>query len=210
MAMLLALALQDPRPDLAARLSTRGKLLFSDDFSSGALGAEWKPLKGAWDIADGVLRGKEKAEDKHAAVLKYLRPYRNLAVQFSFKFDGAKQASLSMDGKGHVCRVVLTPKGFTLRKDGSADKSVKAVDLGKSEVELKAGEWHTMLVEVVGSEFLAQLDDKAVVFGANAGIDVDKASIGFPVSGEGFVIDDVRVWEATVNPEWPALREKLK
>lgn len=60
MTMLLALALQHPRPDLTTRLSMRGKLLFSDDFSSGPLGAEWKPLKGAWEIADGVLRGKEK------------------------------------------------------------------------------------------------------------------------------------------------------
>ncbi len=204
--LLLALALQDPRPDLTARLAVRGKLLFSDDFSSGALGAEWKPLKGTWDVADGALRGKEKAEDKHAAVLKYLRPYRNLAVQFSFKFDGAKQASLSMDGKGHVCRVVLTPKGFTLRKDGSADKSVKAVDLGKGEIELKPGEWHTMLVEVVGDTLLAQVDDKVVVHGSNAGIDVDKASIGFPVAGEGIVIDDVRVWEATANPDGAKLK----
>lgn len=204
--MLLALALQDPRPDLTARLSTRGKLLFSDDFSSGALGAEWKPLKGTWEVADGALRGKEKAEDMHAAVLKYMRPYRNLAVQFSFKFDGAKQASLSMDGKGHVCRVVLTPAGFTLRKDGTKDKTVKAVDLGKGAVEFKPGAWHTMLVEVVGDTLLAQVDDKVVAHGSNAGIDVDKASIGFPVSGEGFVIDDVRVWEATANPEWAKLK----
>jgi hypothetical protein len=199
----------EPRKDLTANLCVRGKLLFSDDFSGKELAAEWKVAKGKWEVADGALKGAELAADSHAAVLKHALPAKNFVLQFSFAFDGAKRASCSFDGKGHVCRVNLTPQGFALQRDVAKDSGEKPSALGKGTIELKAGEWHTMLVEVQGKEMLAQVDDKVFAFGEHAGVEADKTTFGFPTSGESIRVDDVRLWEATPNPDWAANKQKL-
>ena len=51
--------------------------------------------------------------------------FADAIVQFSFKFDGATMASLSMNAeKGHVCRVRFTPTGFTVIKDKDKDANL--------------------------------------------------------------------------------------
>ncbi len=208
-ACVLALALQEAPADLASRLSLRGKLLFSEDFGGAEVPADWKKSKGEWTIADGALRGKELAADKHAAVIKHPLPAKDFLLQFSFKLDGAKQATCSFDGKGHICRVILTPQGFTLRRDVPKNGDEKPQTLAKGAVELKAGEWHRLLIEIRGREFLAQVDDKVVAFGEHDGVALDKSTFGFPVSGESFAVDSVRLWESLPNPNWPAEKAKL-
>jgi hypothetical protein len=211
-AALFALAaLQDtvPSKDLAARLNVRGALLSSEDFAGPELGAEWKRAHGSWTIVDGALRGKELAEDNHAAVLKHALPAKDVVLQFSFKFDGAKQATCSFDGKGHICRVILTPSGFSLRRDVPKNGAEKPQTLAKAELDLKPGTWHTMLIEIRGKEFLAQVDDRATAVAEHEGIALDKTTFGFPVVGDGFIVDAVRVWEAQPNPAWPAEKAKL-
>ena len=199
----------EPRKDLATNLCVRGKPLFADDFAGTDLPAGWKVAKGKWTVADGVLKGSELAADMHAAVIKRALPFRNIVVQYSFKFEGAKRTALSMDGKGHVCRVTLTPQGFALQRDAAKDSGEKPTVLGKGTIEFKPGEWHTLLIEVQGKEMLAQVDDKVFAFGEHEGIDVDKASIGLPTGGESVIFDDVRAWEAQPNPDWPAAKAKL-
>lgn len=199
----------EPRKDLATNLCLRGKLLFSDDFAGTDLPAGWKVSKGKWIVADGVLKGAELAGDKHAAVFNRAVAFRNIVVQFSFKFDGGKGAVLCMDGKGHICRVYLRPDGFALQRDVEKDSGEKPSALGKGAIECKPGEWHRMLIEVQGKEMLAQVDGKVFAFGEHAGIDVDKASLGLALSGDSMLFDDVRAWEAQPNPDWKANRQKL-
>jgi hypothetical protein len=158
-------------------------------------------------VVDGALRGKELAADNHAAVLKRAIPAKDVVMQLSFRFDGAKQASVSFDGKGHVCRVVLTPTGFTIRRDVA--KGEKPVTLGKGAADFKPGEWHRLLIEIRGDEFLAQVDDKVWAVGQNEGIAADKSTFGFPVAGESFSVDSIRIWEALPNPAWPDEKSKL-
>lgn len=199
----------EPRKDLTTNLCIRGGQIFADDFSGTDLPAGWKVSKGKWTVADGVLKGAELAADDHSAVLKRAFPFRNLVLQVSFKFDGAKKTAVSMDGKSHVCRVHLNAKGFSLQRDVAKDSGEKATVLGKGAIELKPGEWHTLLIEVQGKEMLAQIDDKVFAFGEHEGIDVEKASIGLPTGGESMIFDDIRAWEAQPNPDWPAAKAKL-
>ena len=201
-------AKQEPRKDLAANLCVRGKLVFSDDFSAAELPKEWKVAKGKWEIVDGSLKGSELAADMHAAVIKHAIPSKNVVLQFSFKLDGAKSFACSFDGKGHICRVTLSPTGFQVVRNVPKDSGEKAAVLGKAVIDLK-GEWHTMLVEIQGKELLAQVDDKIFAFGENEGVDLDKATFAFPTSGESIRIDDVRLWEAAPNPDWAANKQKL-
>lgn len=195
--------------DLKTRLTLRGKLVFSEDFESPEPGGEWNVAKGTWTVADGALRGAELASDDHAAVIKHPVPGNDLVLQFAFRLDGAKRAMVSFDGKGHICRVLLTPTGFMVRSDGTKDKRVKAVVLGKASIDLKPGEWHTMLIEILGKEMLAQVDDRAFAFGENERVAMDKKTFGFPVAGEAFIVDKIRLWEAAPNPDWADSRRTL-
>jgi hypothetical protein len=206
-ALALLLLAQDAPKDLQANLGVRGKLAFSDDFKE--LSKEWKVAKGSWEAVDGALRGKEVAADMHAAVIKHALPAKDFILQARFKLDGAKRASISFDGKGHVCRVNLAPTGFVLQRDAPKDGGEKPSQLGRGAVELRPGEWHTILVEVVGKDLLAQVDDRDFAFGAHDGVAADKTTFGFPVSGETLVVDEVKVWEATPNPDWASAKEKL-
>jgi hypothetical protein len=121
-----------------------------------------------------------------------------LISQFSFRFDGGKVLGYSLNNqKGHVCRVTITPGSVTVQKDKASHTSTdKAAVIAKEKVEIKPGEWHTMLVTVCGKQMVATLDGKQIAAGSNEGVDVEKTSLGFPVVGEGVSIKQVRVWEA--------------
>src|SRR5436190_9328358 len=104
-------------------MTERGKLLFSDDFSQ-APGKEWKSAKGKWEVVDGALRGAELKSDNHGAATRRALPVKDFVIQYSFKLDGTRQTTLSInDAKGHNCRVAINPAGFTVQKD-SHDKNV--------------------------------------------------------------------------------------
>ena len=59
-------------------------------------------------------------------------PFHNVVVEFSFRLDGAKSVSFSVNEvKGHVCRAVLSTKGLSVRKD-APDTSDKCLVLSAS------------------------------------------------------------------------------
>ena len=177
---------------------TKGSVLLSEDFAGTELDKSWSAAKGTWTIADGVLKGVEKADDHHAAVVRHALKAHDLIAQFSFRFDGSKMVALSLNNsKGHVCRATITPTAVALQKDKPGkDSEEKPASLDKQTVEIKPGEWHTMIVTVCGKQMSASLDGKQIAAGSNDGVDVEKTSIGFPTSGEGISIKEVRVWEA--------------
>jgi len=191
-------------------MTERGKLLFGDDLNQ-PLGKDWKTAKGKWEVVDGTIRGSELKADMHGAATRHDLPAQNVVIQYSFKLEGAKGTSLSInDDKGHCCRVSIDATGFAVRKD-SHDKNVadKAAVLEKKDVAIKPGVWHTLVVEIQGKEMLASLDGEAVAFGANDTIDVQKKNLGLTVAGESVSFKGLRVWEATPNKSWEATRAKL-
>jgi hypothetical protein len=204
--LLLAITLPaaDKSADLPTTMSERGKLLFSDDFAGDAPKPEWGQLKGKWAVASGALRGTEVETDNHPAVTRNRFDYRNAVFQFTFKLDGCKTASLSLNNQeGHVGRVIITPKDFTVQRDKPNKKTdAKAAKLDTKEAKLGDGQWHTFVVEVVGDRMLAKLDDQIVAFGENAGLDVEKKDFGFTVAGSSLLVKSVRVWEATPKKDF--------
>lgn len=192
-------------------LTERGKLLLRDDFDQ-QLGADWKPNRGTWNIVDGVLRGAERTEDNHAAVLRRRLSGHDFIYQFDFKLDGATRIGLNCDDpKGHCCLVALTPEGFSvIRATHAEDKNDKRVHLDTNAMSIQPGVWHTLVFEVQGPNVLASLDGRAVAFGTHAAIDVDKASFAMSVSGVSASFKNLRIWEATPNKDWEATRTKLR
>lgn len=188
-----------------------GKLLLADDF--GSLRTEWKLAKGKWEVADGKFRGAELASDMHGAVARRGVPMKDVVIQYSFKLDGAKKTTLSLNAaKGHICRVLVDSKGFAVQKDDQDGKKGddKAARLDSVEEDLKPGQWHTLVVELRGPDILATLDGKLTAFGSHPAIDKPKANLGFTVAGESASFQNLRVWEsAGVNKDWEATRAKL-
>lgn len=192
-------------------LSERGKELLADDFSKHPDATTWHMPKGKWEIADGALKGAEIPDDKHGAVMRRTLAFKDAVFQFDFKLDGAKGISLSInDAKEHVCRVLMSPAGFRAQKDDhDHDGPDKAVPFEQKAVKLNDGQWHTMVVEILGDTLAATLDGKTTSFGSNELIATPKANFGFTVGGQSAFYRNLRIWEATPNKEWDATKTKL-
>ncbi len=190
-------------------MTERGKVLLSDDLKEAS--KDWRAAKGKWEAVDGALRGSEIPEDKHGAVTRHALSFTNAVIQYSFKLDGAKGTTLSInDAKEHLCRVMINPNGFIVQKDDhDHDGPDKAVVFQKIETPIAAGEWHTLVVEILGKEMLASLDGQKVGFGEHEMIAEAKANLGFTVAGQSASFKDLRVWEALPNKDWAANKAKL-
>jgi hypothetical protein len=85
-------------------------------------------------------------------------------------------------------------------KDKSADFKTSA----------DVAEWNKVRVEIVGDEMLVCIDGKPVAYLKSKGVDhPSKNAIGFEVGGKTVLVKDVKVFEATGNPEWSSHREAV-
>ena len=201
-------------------LAQRGKLLVSEDFSSPVEAAKttpgkpwtagWRLRPGQWEFVDGAMKGTELAADKHGAVARYPLKFQNVVIQYDVRLDGCRHTTLSInDQKEHVCRVLISPTGFTAQKDDHDHEGPdKAQVFGKVPLPIKAGEWKTVVLEIVGDEMVAHIDGKAIA-GSHELVGTAKANFGFTVAGDGASFRNLRVWEATANPEWAKNKAKL-
>lgn len=208
----MAAATASPSDDIKPLMAERGALLLKEDFTSSPLGAEWKTLKGTWEMVGGAIKGSERTADQHAGVLAREVKCHDLIAQFDFKLAGARSMAFSLNSaKGHVCRVTITPTGFIVQKDKTGKNSEdKSARLDTVNVVITSGEWHTMLVEVCGKEMVACMDGQQTGFGTHEGIDVDKTSIRFPVGGEAVFLRNLRLWEAHPAAGWEAKKKELE
>jgi hypothetical protein len=192
-----ALCLAGKGTDLKPILAKPAKAIAEDAFTGTALAKNWSAAKGDWQVHDGTLVGKEKAEDKHAAVCALAAPNHDSIIRFSFKLDGAKGLSLSYNhAKGHLFRVNVAATGVTVQTDADkADPNSKSVPIGKAEAKFEPGQWYTMQVEVKGQKVAVQTDNGVKIEGGNPALDVDKTGYRFVTTGESLVLADVKAWE---------------
>lgn len=198
LAAVTACCLADKAADLKPLLNQPGKLVVDEKFAGGVLPGSWGGVQGDWQVRDGAVVGKEKASDEHPAVLFLNQPHRDAIVRFSFKLDGAKNFSLSLNHpKGHLFRVAVAEDGLTLTKDkDKKDPKSKAVQLGRASGKFEAGKWHTLLLETKGGKVSVQADNGAKVEGTHPEFDVDKTGYRFVMRGESLRVAEVKVWQA--------------
>ncbi len=201
-------------------MTERGKLLFSEDFAQPlqkaklekgkAPTAGWRMAKGKWETVDGALKGTEIKADMHGAVARYPLAFKDVIIQYDVRVDGCKMTTLSInDAKEHVCRVLINKAGFTAQKDDHDHAGPdKAVKFGTAQMDIKPGEWKTVVLEIKGKEMVAHIDGKAVA-GADDLIEVSKANFGFTVAGESASFRNLKVWEALPNDGWSKTKSKL-
>ena len=191
-------------------IATKGELLLSDDFTTPVEAAKvekgktwktgWRLKPGKWEFSDGALHGSEVAADKHGAVARFPLAFENAVIQYDVRLDGTRQTTLSInDQKEHVCRVLINASGFSSQKDDhDHDGPDKAVPFGKVALPIAAGEWKTVVLEIVGEKMVAHIDGKSVS-GSDPLIGTAKANLGFTVAGESAGIRNLRVWKATAK-----------
>lgn len=180
---------------LAAVASEPGTLVLEDQFNDPAIHNAWRAAKGEWKQEGGTLRGVEIATDKHAAVVRRKVAFQDGQVQLRFRLDGARQLALSINGaNGHICRVVVTPKGFRIAKDPDGKKGEKAQTLAASTSTIPTGEWHELALTLDGTKMTAKIG-AATLTGEHPGIAEPKADVGLPVGGSSASFDWIKVYK---------------
>ncbi len=206
----MASSAEPAKSEAESLMCKRGKLILSEDFDK-PLGKVWSMAKGRWEVANGSIQGAELKSDMHGAVIRTNLPLKNAVIQYSFMLEGAKATSLSInDAKGHNSRVIITKEGFTARKDDHDHAGPdKAAVLQSVKVPITEGEWHTLVIEIHGTEFLARLDGQHVAYGSHDAINVDKTNIGLTVGGESVSFRNLRIWDATPKTDWAQIKARL-
>jgi hypothetical protein len=213
-----ALGADEPLPDAKPLLTKPGRLLFREDFNEvpherdkkSKTRGGWQSGKGKWEIKDGVLVGAEKLEEHHGAMLTKPRlAFHNAVIQVSFRLDGARAFTLDANSQamGRIIAATVTSTSLKLARSLEGGDRMEVLDT--VPLNLEAGAWHTLLLEMQGNEVVAGIDGKAVAFGAGERIDVDKTSVQLRVGGESAAFKDLRVFEAMPSDTWDATRVNL-
>jgi len=175
---------------------TLGKLFVNEDFSATNAIAQWRWGAGKWTVAEGVLKGTETPERKHAAGIACQRTYHDAVIQFRFQFAGGREAILLLRNKfGNLCRVIISQGSMTVQKDRPnlpKDTPEKTVVFGKAPLQLKTGEWYAVTAVVQGEEFAVTLHGHATLKGRHPAINVDKTEIEFLAGGASILFDDLK------------------
>jgi hypothetical protein len=226
-----------PNNDGPTVMAKRGKELLNDNFDGRSdLGKVWKNGIALVTVQDGVMVGKELPEKNHAAVVKTQMTFKDIVADFDFRFDGGKGVNFVMDDNtykgshaGHIARVSFNGFGINLgdsktgtmanenyeNKDKPEFKEKLAEVRKKTEaqakVKLEQGKWYHATVEVLGDEMVVSLDGKPVGYLKSPGIAHEaKNLLGFSLSGQVDLIDNVRVCEATASDDWSKRRSEME
>lgn len=217
-------------------MTTRGKLLVSEDFAKPLPPLTGKPVGfasgfegwrfntgtkgGKWEQVDGTFKGMENPEAHHPATASFGFQFKDAVIQCDVRLndvpaEGRQYRSLfvkATDAKDYVISLSIGPGGLFLTPY-DADRinaTTKQRDKGptvRAARPVKLGEWHTVVLEIKGEEVVGTLDDKSATL-SNPLIAADKHSIMLGASTEAS-FRNFRVWEALPNPEWPKSKETI-
>jgi len=231
LALLVAAAAPPELP--ATRMTTRGKLVYGEDFAkdlppctgstarfaSGFAGWRFNVEKrgGHWDVVDGTFKGAENAEHHHPATASYGFDFKDAIIQCDVRLndvppEGRKNRYFNLrttDSKDYVCSIILTESGMRIQKDDNDhDGPDVAVPLGRLKTPIPLGEWQTIVMEILGDEMVGTLNGKSLT-GRHSLLASEKKSIMF-VSGTECSVRNLRIWEATAHPDWATTKGALQ
>jgi hypothetical protein len=104
--------------------------------------------------------------------------------------------------KGHVARAIASPNGFEIMKwSGKKDQQ---------KLTLDDNQWHHALVEIHGSEMVAQVDNNPPLYFEDETLKTEKPRLVLINYGQFAWFDDVKVWKGEASETWPERRKQLK
>ncbi len=193
-------------------------------FASGFIGWRYNAdtgynvdrLAGFWELKSGAFHGSENVAVGHPATASYGVRFRNAIIACEVRMDDAPLAGRKYrtfglkltDDHGYVCAVRIHPRAFGLEKSDNDKKGPdEKIELGEIKMPVKVGDWHPLVVEIVGDEMIATLDGHSLA-GRHPLLATEKHSVMFLTQNEGSV-RRLRIWDAAPNPTWPKLRAKF-
>lgn len=181
------------------------ELVIEDNFDREAPGKGWAVQTGSWTIKDGVLHGAEITTDKHAAAARRLIVTGNAVYEMKFRFTGEGKALHfgfdpvrgSLDKRGHLFSVIITPKDWKILKHIDKDKPKEDPNemLDSAETPFEIGKWYHLRVTTWGTTVKAMIEGIAPLDASHPTFGVKKPTLVFRAVGDGIEIDDLRVWQ---------------
>jgi hypothetical protein len=191
----------DGGPDPATFTVRRGRLLFSDDFSSGSFRPAWQVVGGTWSVVDQRLAGSQPAGEADPNIGRAMAVDR-VVIQFAFALRGTGRAGVRLNHRDpanpqHLVNVVAAPASVTLSEMSGWGGTTRSRRLAGAPVKLELGRWYTGVLEVYDSAVAFGIDGTMLV----SGMTVDQSATPrnhfvLQALGDGVLYDDVRVWEA--------------
>lgn len=203
---LLSLAQAAPAPLTDPVLGRRGSELLNERFDGAALPQGWNKNTGVVNVRDGVLHASELPADQHFGAFRKAIPLQDAVVQLDFRLEGVTAFHVGFDPapgqlkkKGHLFSVIISGTGWSITEhNDKADPASKNKVHAKSGATFPGGQWHTLTIEMKGSEVVATVDGKESLRAKAADFAVKKPGLVFRVggrAGQEVLVDNVRAWE---------------
>jgi len=211
--ILLTLSFLSPAPQAA---DPAGDLVLEETFDAPALVKGWLVQYGEWKPVDGVLRGRELPEDKHAAAARRLLHMEDGVFALRFRLTGpaAKGFHFGFDPapgqlkkRGHLFSIIVTPDGAKLMKHVNKDNPKEDPNeiLSESQTAVTPGVWHTLRVQKAGNRVEARIEadtggSQMALAASHPTFHVKTPTLVFRCLGNGVEVDDIRVWVTPPPP----------
>src|SRR4051794_17818326 len=179
-------------------LGQKGKLIFSDDFSTDRFGTVWSEHIATAGVENGVMFGRQTgAAHGSVALTKLDLPDGNLICECKVQWEHNVTVAFSFDDMkfrgsmaGHIARVTLEQQLIKLHddKEGSMNLNLQALRKSddaqkKSEAEeamklhtfqvpmkLETSHWYLVGIEIVGDQMRVTIDGKPIGLLKSAGL----------------------------------------
>lgn len=201
----------------------KGTLIFSDDFEKNDLRETWTikdKFKGAFQVKEGVLIGKELKDAGHGSVARAHFAFSDVVIEFDLKFKGAKRVNIVMDDSlcksvwaGHISRVSFSQNDFRVQDDktGSMDLKVRDKRLKYPEKmdEIKAflktkmdvkkfafknDQWYHVTITKLGDILECKIDDVIASIKSEGVLHPQLNKFGPTITGGDIEFDNFKVW----------------
>jgi hypothetical protein len=176
---------------------------------------------GMWKLADGCFTGIESPEAHHPATASYGMKFQNAIIQVDVRLndvppEGRQYRSFfvkATDEKDYLCALFGSTSGINALAYDNEHADPKSKQRAKFPAvpvafPSKLGEWHTVVLEILGDELVASIGGKSVTLKSPL-VGKAKHSIMLGVGTEAS-FRNLRVWEALPNAEWAAAKAKLQ
>ena len=177
------------------RISQRGDLLISDDFSSGTIDKPWRVTVKNFSVQRQALVGEQVKGNGYGATIIGRCVAQDAIVECSVKLFRSKGLTVSLVGR--------SPNGETLTRARVVIRSnvIELYDyqtsISKEYISLSPSKLYRVMLEVQGDKAVFHVNGKPVISGKAPGFSYPKKAARFAVTAGPGLIDDITVHAAS-------------
>lgn len=198
-------------------------LLFSDGFERKDGLGDWtvhEKFNGAFTINKGKWVTKEIEGAGHGSTARVNFDYKDVVIEFDFKFRGGKRFNIVMDDMacksvwaGHICRASFSKTSFIVQDDktGTMDLKIRnqIKDNPKKKFELKSfldskksvvkntfedDKWYHVIITKKGDVLECKVDGKIAQIKSEGINHLNLNKFGPTIIGTDILFDNINIW----------------